>query len=138
MGVPGQAGRRHLLPAVYVITDHLSDDELRCLYKAADAFVLPSRRAPTCGRAPAFVTTDDCGLLTLPNSPLRGGVHHVVPFRIPVCDIYAIAWSESLYDYTTSLQRSIGTQRSCRCAGARGGGAHMLRQWRWVSRVRNC
>ena len=34
---------RTLLPRVRVLTRHISQDELRGLYEAADAFVLPSR-----------------------------------------------------------------------------------------------
>ena len=36
------------LPKVYVISSHLSQAQLRSLYKAADAFVLPSRCAWPC------------------------------------------------------------------------------------------
>ena len=39
---PSNFGR---LPRVYVISSHLTQAKLRSLYKAADAFVLPSRQA---------------------------------------------------------------------------------------------
>lgn len=55
------------LPKVYVISSHLSQVQLRSLYKAADAFVLPSRCVQPCSRRMAedlLAAVLPCGALS--------------------------------------------------------------------------
>lgn len=44
----GQGGDYNGWPAVYVISEHISQSRLRDLYAKADAFVLPSRWLTSC------------------------------------------------------------------------------------------
>lgn len=55
----GEAERRQL-PTVYVIRRFVSDSDLRSLYQAADAFVLPSR----CARLTGLYLCDECRILS--------------------------------------------------------------------------
>lgn len=55
----GEAERRQL-PTVYVIRRFVSDSDLRSLYQAADAFVLPSR----CARLTALYLRSECRILS--------------------------------------------------------------------------
>ena len=55
------------LPKVFVISSHLSQAQLRSLYKAADAFVLPSRCVQPCSRCMAetlMAAALPCGALS--------------------------------------------------------------------------
>ena len=105
-GGAGGAGGRARLPAVYVMTSHLTDDQLRRLYKAADAFVLPSRCPPW------------------HSSPRLCCAHVFWPIARRCSDINS--------PLSSPVQRCCCC---CGGAGVRGGGGRTARPWRWASPV---